>query len=52
MKHGQAVSSDAEEAEVFATEFHRFIVSECYLPGQVFNCNEMGLFLENDAKED
>ncbi|XP_030179530.1 tigger transposable element-derived protein 1-like [Lynx canadensis] len=39
-KHGEAASLDAKAAEAFATEFQKLMVSECYLPEQVFNCDE------------
>ena len=44
VRPGEATSSDAEAAEVLATEFQKLTVSKCYLPEQVFNCNETGLF--------
>ena len=43
VRPGEATSSDAEAAEVLATEFQKLTVSKCYLPEQVFNCNETGL---------
>nr|XP_033807654.1 tigger transposable element-derived protein 1-like [Geotrypetes seraphini] len=44
VRQGEAASLDAQAAEAFAAEFQALIVSECYLPQQVFNCNETGLF--------
>ena len=44
LRHGEAASSDTNAAEAFAAEFQKLMVSECYLPQQVFNCDEMGLF--------
>ena len=41
---------DAKAAEVFATEFQKLTASECYLPEQVFNCDETGLFLKEMPK--
>ena len=41
---------DAKAAEVFATEFQKLTASECYLPEQVFNCDEMGLFWKEMPK--
>ncbi|XP_019512623.1 PREDICTED: tigger transposable element-derived protein 1-like [Hipposideros armiger] len=50
VRHGEAVSSDAKAAEAFAIEFQKLMVSECYLPEQVFNCNETGLFWKKVPK--
>ncbi|XP_042768073.1 tigger transposable element-derived protein 1-like [Panthera leo] len=44
VRHREAASSDAKAAEVFAAEFQKLMASECYLPEQVFNCDETGLF--------
>ena len=44
VRHGKAAGSDAKAAEVFTTKFQKLMVSECYLPEQVFNCDEIGLF--------
>ncbi|XP_069822087.1 tigger transposable element-derived protein 1-like [Dendropsophus ebraccatus] len=43
-KQGEAASSDAKAAEAFTAEFKELIDAECYLPQQVFNCDETGLF--------
>ncbi|XP_029777041.1 tigger transposable element-derived protein 1-like [Suricata suricatta] len=43
-RHREAVSSDATAAEAFAAEFQELMASEGYLPEQVFNCDETGLF--------
>ncbi|CAH2247180.1 tigger transposable element-derived 1-like [Pelobates cultripes] len=48
--HGEAASSDVAAAEEFVTEFLEVIVSEGYLPQQVFNCNETGLFWKRMPK--
>ena len=45
MRHGEAATSDAKAAEVFATKFQKVMASECYLLEQVFNCDETKLFL-------
>ncbi|CAH2225149.1 tigger transposable element-derived 1-like [Pelobates cultripes] len=50
VRHGEAASSDVAAAEEFATEFLEAIVSEGYLPQQVFNCNETGLFWKRMPK--
>nr|XP_032835765.1 tigger transposable element-derived protein 1-like isoform X1 [Petromyzon marinus]XP_032835766.1 tigger transposable element-derived protein 1-like isoform X1 [Petromyzon marinus] len=50
VRHGEAASSDAKAAEAFADEFQKLMVSECYLPQQVFNCDETGLFWKKMPK--
>ena len=50
VKHREAVSSDSKAAEAFTTEFQKLMVSECYLPEQVFNWDEMGLFWKERQK--
>ena len=50
VRHREAASSDAKAAEVFATEFQKLMASECYLPEQVFNCDETGLFWKEMPK--
>ena len=44
VRHGEAASSDKDAAEKFKVEFARYIKAEEYLPQQVFNCDETGLF--------
>ena len=44
VRHGEAASSDAAAAAAFKTEFKSLVESEGYLPQQVFNCDETGLF--------
>ncbi|XP_068250614.1 tigger transposable element-derived protein 1-like [Palaemon carinicauda] len=39
-----ATSSDVKEPKAFVSEFQRFVNSGSYLPQQVFNCKETGLF--------
>ncbi|CAH2306934.1 tigger transposable element-derived 1-like [Pelobates cultripes] len=50
VRHREAASSDVAAAEEFATEFLEVIVSEGYLPQQVFNCDETGLFWKRMPK--
>uniref|UniRef100_A0A8C5PXM0 HTH CENPB-type domain-containing protein n=1 Tax=Leptobrachium leishanense TaxID=445787 RepID=A0A8C5PXM0_9ANUR len=50
VRHREAASSDTKAAEAFAAEFHKLMVSECYLPQQVFNCDETGLFWKKMPK--
>nr|XP_034958025.1 MAPK-interacting and spindle-stabilizing protein-like isoform X1 [Zootoca vivipara] len=44
VRHGEAASSDLAAAEEFATEFLETVTAEGYLPEQVSNCDETGLF--------
>ncbi|KAJ7317101.1 hypothetical protein JRQ81_003263 [Phrynocephalus forsythii] len=44
VRHGEVACLDTKAAEAFATEFQKLMVSEGYLPEQVFNCDEKGLF--------
>jgi hypothetical protein len=50
VRHGEAASSDAKAAEAFVAEFQKLMVYECYLPQQVFNCDETGLFWKKMPK--
>ncbi|XP_069156566.1 tigger transposable element-derived protein 1-like [Procambarus clarkii] len=42
--HGKAASSDKAVAETFVPQFQEFVDREQFLPQQVFNCDETGLF--------
>lgn len=44
VRHGEAASSDTKATENFIGDFKKLIDSEGYLPQQVFNCDETGLF--------
>ena len=44
VRHGEAASSNKEEAEKFVVEFSDMIKTEGFLPQQVFNADETGLF--------
>lgn len=44
VRHGEAVSTDQKSAEDFATEFGACVHAQGYVPQQVFNCDETGLF--------
>lgn len=44
VRHGEAASSNTEAAEQFATYFTNFVETEGFMPQQVFNCDETGLF--------
>nr|XP_020670660.1 tigger transposable element-derived protein 1-like [Pogona vitticeps]XP_020670661.1 tigger transposable element-derived protein 1-like [Pogona vitticeps]XP_020670663.1 tigger transposable element-derived protein 1-like [Pogona vitticeps] len=45
-KHGKAASSGHAAPEAFELDFVKFLKEEEYLPQQVFNCDETGLFWE------
>uniref|UniRef100_A0A3P8PYC6 HTH CENPB-type domain-containing protein n=1 Tax=Astatotilapia calliptera TaxID=8154 RepID=A0A3P8PYC6_ASTCA len=44
VRHGEAASSDHKAAEEFVKKFEELINQEGYIPQQVFNCDETGLF--------
>lgn len=44
IRHGEAASSDKAGAEKFILEFKKIIQEEGYVPQQVFNADETGLF--------
>lgn len=43
-RHGEAASSDTAAAEKYVAEFKNFVSTDAFLPQQVFNCDETGLF--------
>ncbi|XP_019210812.1 tigger transposable element-derived protein 1-like [Oreochromis niloticus] len=44
VRHGEAASSNHKAAEEFVKKFEELINQEGYIPQQVFNCDETGLF--------
>ncbi|XP_016070266.1 PREDICTED: tigger transposable element-derived protein 1-like [Miniopterus natalensis] len=44
VRHGEAASSNKVAADNFVTEFQEYIEAEGFVPQQVFNCDETGLF--------
>ena len=44
VRHGEASSSDTKAAEDFVKVFANIVNEEGYLPQQIFNCDETGLF--------
>lgn len=44
VRHGEAASSDKKAADEFLKKFEELISREGYIPQQVFNCDETGLF--------
>ncbi|KAJ7313555.1 hypothetical protein JRQ81_005040 [Phrynocephalus forsythii] len=52
LRQGKAASSDLQAAENFAPEFLEIVISEGYLPEQVFNCDAHPPGLEDDLLEE
>ncbi|XP_056379957.1 tigger transposable element-derived protein 1-like isoform X2 [Hyla sarda] len=50
IRHGEAASANHEAADSFKMEFQRLMEDEGYLPQQVFNCDETGLFWKKMPK--
>lgn len=50
VRHGEAASSDTKAAENFIGDFKKLVDSEGFLPQQVFNCDETGLFWKKMPK--
>ncbi|XP_051783790.1 tigger transposable element-derived protein 1-like [Erpetoichthys calabaricus] len=44
LQHREAASSNAEAAKNFVKMFTKFVKDQGYIPQQVFNCDETGLF--------
>ncbi|XP_067125817.1 tigger transposable element-derived protein 1-like [Centruroides vittatus] len=44
VRHGEAASSDVKAAEAYIKTFSELIEAKGYIPQQVFNCDETGLF--------
>ncbi|XP_023230982.1 tigger transposable element-derived protein 1-like isoform X1 [Centruroides sculpturatus] len=42
--HGEALSANKKDAEDFVKEFCAYVAAEGFIPQQVFNCGETGLF--------
>ncbi|GFS93895.1 HTH CENPB-type domain-containing protein [Nephila pilipes] len=49
IRHVEASSADIKAAENFIKVFENLISEEGYLPQQVFNCDETGLFWKKNA---
>lgn len=49
IRHGEASSADIKAAENFVKVFEKLVSDEGYLPHQVFNCDETGLFWKKNA---
>lgn len=50
IRHGEAASANREAADSFKLEFQHLMDDEGYLPQQVFNCDETGLFWKKMPK--
>jgi len=44
VRHGEGASADKDAANDFVKEFGEFVKTEGFVPQQVFNCDETGLF--------
>ena len=44
VRHGEASSADQKAADEFVRKFEQLVSDEGYIPQQVFNCDETGLF--------
>jgi len=44
VRHGEAASSNKDTAEKFVEKFKDFVNREEFIPEQVFNCDDTGLF--------
>ena len=44
VRHGEAANSNNVAAADFVTEFQEYVEAEGFVPQQVFNCDETGLF--------
>jgi transposase-like protein len=52
VRHREAASANQKAAEEFVQNFSDYVKAEGFLPQQVFNCDETGLFWKKNAKED
>ena len=50
VRHGEAASSNKDAAEKFVEKFKDLVDREGFIPEQVFNCDETGLFWKNCQK--
>jgi len=49
-RHGEAASSNKDAAEKFVEKFKDFVEREGFIPEQVFDCDETGLFWKKCQK--
>jgi hypothetical protein len=52
IRHEEAASSNKDAAEKFVEKFKDFVDREGFIPEQVFNCDETGLFWKKNAIKD
>jgi len=50
VRHGEAASLNKDAAEKFVEKFKDFVDREGFIPEQVFNCDETGLFWKKCQK--
>nr|XP_053647234.1 tigger transposable element-derived protein 1-like [Cherax quadricarinatus] len=50
VRHGKVASLDKHGAEEFVDEFKEYVKAKGFLPNQVFNCDETGLFWKKMPK--
>jgi hypothetical protein len=50
VRHGEAASSNKDAAEKFVKKFKGFVDGEGFIPEQLFNCDETGLFWKKIPK--
>ncbi|XP_066977870.1 tigger transposable element-derived protein 1-like [Macrobrachium rosenbergii] len=50
VRNGEAASSDEKDVEKFVKEFHQFVDENGFMPNQMFNCDETGLFWKRMPK--
>ncbi|XP_053235637.1 uncharacterized protein LOC128409319 isoform X1 [Podarcis raffonei] len=50
VRHGEAASANQLEADQFVLEFKDYVESQGFVPQQVFNCDETGLFWKKMPK--
>ena len=51
VRHGEAASSNKDAAEKFVENFKDFMDREGFIPEQVFNCDETGLFWKKKCQK-
>jgi len=44
VRHGEAASANQKAAEEFVQDFSEYVKANGFIPQQVFNCDETGLF--------
>ncbi|XP_028575874.2 uncharacterized protein LOC114592144 isoform X1 [Podarcis muralis] len=49
-RHGEVAIANREDADQFVLEFQDYVAAEGFLPQQVFNCDETGLFWKKMPK--